>query len=94
MAYSIAESCVNCFACMDVCPNDAIVEAKPHFTIIASKCTECDGEFADAQCASICPVEEAILFADGTPVNPVGTLTGIPPELRAKYLALEASMNA
>ena len=78
MALSIETACVNCFACMEVCPSDAIFEAKPHFTIDAKKCTECDGDYADPQCASICPIEEAILAADGTPLNPLGSLTGIP----------------
>ena len=29
MALQITESCVNCWACVDVCPNDAIYEASP-----------------------------------------------------------------
>lgn len=78
MALSIVESCVNCFACMEVCPSDAIFEAKPHFIIEAKKCTECDGDYADPQCASICPIEGAILNAEGEAINPLGSLTGIP----------------
>jgi ferredoxin len=46
--------------------------------IDASKCTECAGDYADPQCASICPVEGAILNWQGNPVNPPGSLTGIP----------------
>ncbi len=78
MALTIETACVNCFACMEVCPSEAIYEAKPHFMIDAKKCTECDGDFADPQCASICPIEEAILAADGVALNPLGSLTGIP----------------
>ena len=78
MALSIIESCVNCFACLEVCPSDAIIEAKPHFMIEAKKCSECDGDYAEPQCASICPIEGAILDAAGEPVNPLGSLTGIP----------------
>lgn len=78
MALTIVEPCVNCFACMEVCPSDAIYEAKPHFLIDDKKCTECDGDYADPQCASICPIEAAILAADGSPLNPLGSLTGIP----------------
>lgn len=78
MALSIEAACVNCFACMEVCPSEAIYEAKPHFVIDEKKCTECEGDFAEPQCASICPIEEAILAADGTPLNPLGSLTGIP----------------
>ena len=84
MALEIIETCVNCWACQPLCPNDAIVEAKPpqfpHFLIDADKCTECLGDFADAQCASICPIEGAILDELGEPLNPPGSLTGIPPE--------------
>lgn len=78
MALTIVEPCVSCFACLEVCPSDAIFEAKPHFMIDAKKCTECDGDYADPQCASICPIEEAILAANGAPINPLGSLTGIP----------------
>lgn len=78
MALAIVEVCVNCWACADVCPSDAIYQTSTHFQIDADKCSECEGYFADAQCASICPVEEAILDAAGKPVNPKGSLSGIP----------------
>jgi ferredoxin len=61
--------------------------ADPHFLVDAKKCTECEGDFADAQCASICPIEGAILNADGMAVNPPGSLTGIPPLKMAKAMA-------
>lgn len=79
MGLKIVESCVNCWACVDVCPADAIDKADPHFKINPSKCTECDGEYAHPQCASICPIESAILNANGEAINPPGSLTGIPP---------------
>ncbi len=79
MAYEIIESCVNCWACEPLCPSEAIYEAQPHFRIDAKKCTECDGDYADPQCVSICPIEGAILDALGEPANPAGSLTGIPP---------------
>ncbi len=82
MALTITKPCVNCHACLDVCPSEAIIEAKPHFRIDAARCTECDGDYADPQCASICPIEAAILDATGAPLNPIGSLTGIPPHLR------------
>lgn len=87
MSVTIVESCVNCFACLEVCPSEAIYEAKPHFLVDAKKCSECDGDFADPQCASICPIEEAILAADGTPINPLGSLTNIPVERLKQYHA-------
>ncbi len=80
MAVEIVDLCVNCWACVDVCPSKAIYEAKPHFMVDSKKCTECDGDYAQPQCASICPIESAILDANGLAINPVGSLTGIPPE--------------
>lgn len=83
MAYSITSSCVNCFACLDLCPSNAIFEARPHFTVDETKCTQCEGAYADPQCASICPVEGAILDPFGDPANPPGSLTGITPDQMA-----------
>lgn len=83
MALSINEQCVNCWACLPLCPSDAILaneDGRTVFAIDAKKCTECDGDFADPQCASICPIEGAILDAAGEAMNPAGSLTGIPPE--------------
>jgi ferredoxin len=87
MAFSITELCVSCFACLDVCPSEAIAEAVPVFAIDARKCTECADAHADPQCASICPVEGAILDADGEAANPPGSLTGIPPDKKAALVA-------
>lgn len=86
MALKIVESCVNCYACMDVCPSEAIQPGTRQFMISAQKCTECDGDYSEQQCASICPVEGAILLADGTPANPPGSLTGIPPDRLAQAM--------
>lgn len=83
MALQIIEGCVNCWACEPLCPSKAIYEAKPHFLIDPKQCTECEGEHADAQCASICPIEGVIVNALGEPLNPPGSLTGIPPERMA-----------
>jgi ferredoxin len=80
MAYSIVETCVNCWACEPLCPSDAIFEDTPHFRIDAKKCTECEGDHPEPQCASICPIEGAILDGFGGQANPPGSLTGIPPE--------------
>lgn len=80
MSYQIVASCVNCWACESHCPTDAIQAALPHFIIDDKKCTACEGDYADPQCASICPVEGAILDPFGIAANPPGSLTGIPPE--------------
>ena len=87
MALKIIESCVNCWACEPLCPSKAIYEAKPHFLIDASKCTECDGDFSEPQCATICPIEGVILNSLGEAMNPPGSLTGIPPERMAAAMA-------
>jgi ferredoxin len=86
MSVEIIESCVNCWACEPICPNDAIYFAKPHFLVDETKCTECEGDFEDPQCATICPIEGAIIDMIGEAINPPGSLTGIPPE------RLEAAM--
>ena len=86
MAYSIVESCVKCHACSAVCPSEAIYEAAAHFMVDPKKCTECEGDYADSQCASICPIEGAILDGFRESANPPGSLTGIPP------VKLEAAM--
>jgi ferredoxin len=87
MAFKIIEGCVNCWACEPLCPSQAIFESKPHFMIDAKKCTECEGDYLDAQCASICPIEGAVLDGFGVPTNPPGSLTGIPPERLASAMA-------
>ncbi len=89
MAWQIVDPCVGCWACVDVCPSDAITEQAGCFTIDARRCTECDGDFADPQCASICPIEGAILDSAGVAINPPGSLTGIPPERLAAIQTLE-----
>ena len=87
MALEIIQTCVNCWACEPLCPSQAIYEAKPHFLIDANKCTECEGDHAQPQCASICPIEGAILDAFGAEMNPPGSLTRIPPERMAEAMA-------
>jgi Fe-S-cluster-containing hydrogenase component 2 len=94
MAFTIIEGCVNCWACEPLCPSQAIYlpvaaasSAKLHFLIDARKCTECEGDHAEPQCASICPIEGVILDSLGAPLNPPGSLTGIPPERLAAAMA-------
>ncbi len=94
MAYEIIETCVNCWACEPLCPSNAISlppigasAERSFFRIDAQKCTECEGDFANAQCASICPIEGAILNSFGEMANPPGSLTGIPPERMAEAMA-------
>lgn len=91
MALRINNLCVNCYACVSVCPTDSIVKSRKHFVINPTTCTECAGVYEDPQCASICPIECAITDRERNPLNPLGSLTGIPPEMME---AVAAEMRA
>ena len=77
MAYRIVDRCVACTACAPLCPHDAIRAAARHYVIVAARCNECAGDYAEAQCAAICPIEGAIVDAHAVALNPPGSLTGI-----------------
>jgi len=95
MALEIIDSCTSCQACLPLCPNKAIIAAAPpqipHFMIVADLCNECAGDYDDPQCASICPVEGAIVDELGRELNPPGSLTGLPPALAALVAAASPS---
>ena len=91
MAFEIVESCVNCWACEPLCPNRAIAAAQPHFLINADQCTECLGDYAEPQCVAICPIEGAVVNELNEPLNPPGSLTGIPPQ---RWAAVRAEIAA
>ncbi len=55
MALMINEDCTACDACRPVCPNEAIAQAEPAFTIDALRCTECVGAHDEPQCRLVCP---------------------------------------
>lgn len=59
---------------------EAALSGGDHFLIDADKCTECIGDHAKPQCVEICPIEGAIVNELNEPMNPAGSLTGIPPE--------------
>ena len=46
-----------------------------------ARCSGC------GECASICPIEGAILNSFGEEANPPGSLTGIPPERMQEVMA-------
>lgn len=56
MAYIITEYCTACGECASVCPNDAIVPARPAYVINPFYCVECLGYSEEPQCAAACPV--------------------------------------
>lgn len=61
MALMITEDCINCNACVDECPNDAISEGDSIYVVNADLCTECVGFFDEPQCINVCPVEGTII---------------------------------
>ena len=77
MALIIANTCVNCWVCVDVCPSYAIYRGPVHLEIDPEKCGKCLDDYTSPQCASVCPIEEAIIDAEGNPLNPKGSLRGI-----------------
>lgn len=50
-----AGECTACGACEFECPNGAIKAKGGVYAISAKACTECNGHFAEPQCASVCP---------------------------------------
>jgi Fe-S-cluster-containing hydrogenase component 2 len=80
MKYAITDKCVGCHACQIVCPSNAIYrdsESSKQFRIHQKRCTGCEGQYKDPQCASICPIEEAIVDEFDIAVNPLGSLMGL-----------------
>lgn len=61
MAMMITDECIDCGACLTVCPNDAVNEGVstdvPVYWIDAERCTECVGVYDEPQCDEVCPVE-------------------------------------
>ncbi len=51
MAHKITEECINCGACVDECPEEAISEGDETHVIDPEKCTDC------GSCVEVCPVE-------------------------------------
>lgn len=60
MSFKITEDCIQCGACVPVCPNTAISEGDPIYIIDPEKCTECVPVYDTQQCASVCPVEACV----------------------------------
>ena len=77
MAVRITQACVGCYACKNVCPEKAIFKDGTGFVVASHRCNECAGHYEDLQCASICPIETAIVDETGAAFNPPGSLTGI-----------------
>lgn len=81
MANMITERCVNCGACVDMCPRGGISLGEETHVIDPDLCTECVGHHHTQQCARVCPVDscvvdpnnpetEAVLFERARKDNP------------------------
>lgn len=64
MALYITDDCVNCDVCVPECPTEAISEGEDIYVIDPAKCTECEGEFDEPQCAEVCPVDCCLPIED------------------------------
>ncbi|WP_299547422.1 YfhL family 4Fe-4S dicluster ferredoxin [uncultured Helicobacter sp.] len=60
MSLMINEECIACDACREECPNEAIEEGDPYYTIDPERCTECFGFYDEPACLSVCPVDAII----------------------------------
>ena len=63
MAVRITDSCINCAACIDECPTEAIVDEDDNPTgedtyfVHSDKCVECVDHHDEPACATSCPTE-------------------------------------
>lgn len=70
MAVKITDICINCGACIDECPVEAIVDDEDNPTgeeiyyVYPDKCVECVGHHDEPACASACPTEGCIVWDD------------------------------
>ena len=68
MAVLITDTCINCGACIDECPVEAIVDDEDNPTgeeiyyVHSDKCVECVGYHDEPACATACPTEGCIVW--------------------------------
>lgn len=58
MSIMITDACINCGACLHICPNDGISWGQHKVVLDATLCTECVGFYSSEQCALVCPIED------------------------------------
>ena len=72
MAVIINDTCINCGACIDECPVEAIVDEDDNPTgeeiyyVYEDKCVECVSYHDVPACAEACPTEGCIVWGDVT----------------------------
>ena len=82
MAVKILDTCINCAACIDECPTEAIVDEDDNpleediYYVYEDKCVECVGHFDVPACAEACPTEECIVWGDPIEGMPASTDRG------------------
>ncbi len=70
MAVVITDICINCGACIDECPVEAIVDEDDNPTgeeiyyVHEDKCVECVSHFDTPACAESCPTEGCIVWGE------------------------------
>jgi ferredoxin len=70
MAVFITDACINCGACIDECPVEAIVDEDENPTgeeyhfVTEDKCVECVGHHDIPACATACPTEGCIVWSE------------------------------
>ena len=77
MSMKIMEDCINCGACEEECPNDAIDEGDDTYLVNPELCTECVGAHDEPKCIELCPIDDCIL--------PDATRAESREDLRARY---------
>jgi ferredoxin len=65
MAMRILEECISCGSCEPECPNEAIAQGDPIYTIDSARCTECVGAYDTPKCVELCPIEGCIVEDPG-----------------------------
>ena len=68
MSVIINDTCINCGACIDECPVEAIVDEDDNpedediYFVYGDKCVECVGHHDEPACATACPTEGCITW--------------------------------
>jgi len=70
MSVKITDLCINCGACIDECPVEAILDEDDNPTgediyfVKKEDCVECVNHYNEPACATACPTEGCIIWGD------------------------------
>ncbi|MBE9182293.1 4Fe-4S binding protein [Oculatella sp. LEGE 06141] len=76
MTYSITNQCIECDRCLSACPTGAIQKTDQRYEIDPTRCNNCVGHYAIAQCWSACPTNHGCIPGITTVFNSSIGLTG------------------